>query len=330
MLRRWFCRDGTAGADRKRVRMRKMLTILLVTLWVAGVSQALAGEGRGDEEDLAALLPSASETGGWEREGEPQTYRGDGLFLLVNGGAELYFEYGFERAVAATYHDTAQKWISLEIYEMKDAGGAYGIYTSKRGASGELLPIGNEALMAGYYLNFWKGNFLVTLTGGDGSPETVERLKRIARVVDRKIQGRGTEPAIVHLMPEEGMDPLSQTYIRGNLGFSKHGGLRRPCRFAVKEGTVGEYGKLVAHVLKYEDPPASNQAFSDLSHCLQSIEGFRVIRASSTRVTVEDDQGLFIGAEQEGRHVIILSGEESPRADSIGVEIKKRIRRGSR
>jgi hypothetical protein len=329
MCRRWFCRKRKAGAPIRLVMMKKLLTILLVSFWVAVVSQGHTREGRGDNQGLAVLLPSASETGGWEREGEPQTHRGDALFLLVNGGAELYFEYGFERAVAATYHDTAQKWISLEIYEMKDAGGAYGIYTSKRGASGELLSMGNKALMAGYYLNFWKGNFLVTLTGGDGSPETVETLKRIARAVDRKIQGRGTTPAIVHLLPEAGMDPLSQTYIRGNLGFSKHGGFRTPCRFAVKEGVVAEYGKLVAHVLKYEDPLASNQAFSDLSRCLKSIEEFRVIREGSTRVTVEDDQGLFIGAEQEGRHVIILSGEESPRVDSIGVEIKKRIRRGS-
>ena len=33
--------------------------------------------------------------GMWSAEGEPEVYAGDDLFVYINGGAEIYHEYGF-------------------------------------------------------------------------------------------------------------------------------------------------------------------------------------------------------------------------------------------
>ena len=81
---------------------------------------------------------------------------------------------------------------------------AYGMYTFKTSAQGDVLPIGDEALLEGYYMNFWKGNFLVTLTGFDEDQETVKGLLGIARAVDAKIIIRGEKPHLISLFPEKG------------------------------------------------------------------------------------------------------------------------------
>ena len=67
---------------------------------------------------------------------------------------------------------------------MESLAAAYGMYAEKTGAAGVKMEIGQEAILEAYYLNFWKGIFLVTITGVDSAKETVEGLLGIARAVD--------------------------------------------------------------------------------------------------------------------------------------------------
>ena len=98
---------------------------------------------------------------------EPQYVEGEDLFLLINGGAEIYHEYGFKQAVVQSYADDQDRSLNLEIYEMLDPAAGYGIFTFKRGKGGRDLELGDEACLQDYYLNVWKGDFLITFVGFD-------------------------------------------------------------------------------------------------------------------------------------------------------------------
>lgn len=144
------------------------------------------GSRRGEPFDLR---PLAVEVEGWSLAGEPQLFVGDQLFELVNGGAELYHRYGFVQVLSAQYTAVGGRSIALELFEMRDAEGARGIYSAKVGSDGEHPEIGDEAVLEGYYLNVRSGRFLVTLTGYDSDPETVDGLVRVARAVESRLGG---------------------------------------------------------------------------------------------------------------------------------------------
>jgi hypothetical protein len=61
------------------------------------------------------------------------------------------------------------------------------IHMKKIGKQGKKVPIGDDAVLEDYYLNFRKGSFQVTLSGYDSEVETVKMLLDLARTVANKI-----------------------------------------------------------------------------------------------------------------------------------------------
>lgn len=58
-------------------------------------------------------------------------YKGDDLFFLIDGGAEVYLEYGFVQVIAADYKKDKQR-IHIELYEMESKDAAWGIYSLRK------------------------------------------------------------------------------------------------------------------------------------------------------------------------------------------------------
>lgn len=62
-----------------------------------------------------------------------ETYGGDDLFFLINGGAELFIEYGFERVEARDFENSLTEKVHVEQYKMNDPKAAWGIYYLRAG-----------------------------------------------------------------------------------------------------------------------------------------------------------------------------------------------------
>jgi len=135
------------------------------------------------------LLAAAAGIEGWELEDEPQLYVGDALFELINGGAELYHQHGFVRAMAAEYVDADGRTIALEVFEMADRGGAAEIYAEKTGGWGEPVRIGDEAALESYYMNARTGPYLITITGFESDDATTDGIRRLAAAVVAELGG---------------------------------------------------------------------------------------------------------------------------------------------
>ena len=133
------------------------------------LSGAWAAGGRAVQDDLRALLPAGGEAKGWVKDGDPQEFVGEDLYTYIDGGAEIYQEYGFRRVVVQDYENASGKSVSLEIFDMENPAAAFGIFSFKRSGQGKGVAVGAGAELEDYYLNFWKGRFLVTLTGFDDS-----------------------------------------------------------------------------------------------------------------------------------------------------------------
>jgi len=134
------------------------------------------------------LAPRTGDVAGWTPDGEAQCAVGDDLFLLIDGGAEVYLEHGFREALFQAYRSDDGKSINLEIYKMVSPEAAHGIYTFKTGNDGSPIDVGQEGRLDSYYLNFRRGNFLVTIIGLDTDIGTLAGIEKIARAVDSRLQ----------------------------------------------------------------------------------------------------------------------------------------------
>lgn len=140
----------------------------------------VCGCGNSGQEGLSRYLPLANDLDQWQAADTVVTYVSQDLFLLINGGAEMYHRHGFVQVASQTFEHSDGHQITIECYEMNSPEGAREVYRSKISDSGEGLSIGDEAMLNGYYLNFYQSNFLVTLVGFDSESATVDGLKAIA------------------------------------------------------------------------------------------------------------------------------------------------------
>ena len=166
--------------------MRRARLIPGCMVFVLGLSlslSAFAGEVQPTDSMADLTLPPE----GWVVLEAPQTASGKQLFTLINGGAVLYVQAGFSRAVFASYRSAASRDINLEIYRMKTAEAARHVYTQKISTQGRPADIGVAALFEDYFLNFYRGVYQVTVSGYASDRQTAESIFTIARIIDERL-----------------------------------------------------------------------------------------------------------------------------------------------
>lgn len=170
------------------------------------------------QESLVEILPEDGEAEGWNKHRALRHYEGKDLYEYINGGAEIYHEFGFVQVVVQDYIHQTGKSISVEIFEMDSPYSAFGIYTFKTDPGDKRIPLGTDAQLADYYMNFWTGPFLVTLTGFDETDETRQGLLDIANRMNSKLTPGGEKPPLVGFLPEKDLVDQSLKYFSGILG----------------------------------------------------------------------------------------------------------------
>lgn len=99
-----------------------------------------------------------------------KSYSKESLFGYMNGGAELYLEYGFDRLVV-TEIVAGESEFKAEIYKMNGEDEAFGIYSVSvfRCAVADLLT--NYYCQTDYQVQFCKGDYYVNIINASGSKD---------------------------------------------------------------------------------------------------------------------------------------------------------------
>jgi len=281
----------------------------LAALVAAGLFASGAGtpERRSPEGPLRIYLPADNAAAGWTRDGAPQEFEGEDLYTYIDGGAEIYREYGFRRVVVQDYENPRGKSVSLEIFEMETPAAAFGMFTFKRSGGGKTLNLGAGAELEAYYMNFWKGRFLVTLTGFDEGAETTEGLKAIGRIVDSALPEGGEGPGLVAALPAEGLRPGSVKYLRGLLGLNNLYSFYTARGLAFTDAVRGLYDSGEALILlNYGSAEARHTAWLELCAELDRSERFeRPENYLADAVVFRDAKGLFVAFAETGTRLAV-------------------------
>ncbi|NQT79480.1 MAG: hypothetical protein HQ555_03695 [Candidatus Aminicenantes bacterium] len=263
------------------------------------------------QNDLSQFLPEEKDIGEWKRDGSPQEYKGEDLFLYINGGAEIYHEYGFKQVYVQDFRNKNGKSISVEIFEMLDSESAYGIYTFKTSTEGKELSLGDMAQLEDYYMNLWKGNFLVTLTGFDEDEETVRGLQEIARAVEAKIKTRGKRPLLVSMLPEKDLVKPSIKYFMGNLGLYNNYPFFTRDVFSLKKGVKGDYKTGYSIFLfNYKNGEEGQNRFIEVKTSFKESQRYKDFNPVGDELfKVKDSKGKLIFVSHSKNHILIIMGK---------------------
>ena len=202
----------------KDMPYKKMIILsllVLMVIWNGASSEAVP---------LESLIPPKDALEGWALIYGPQTYTKKTLFEHINGQAELFFKYGFQKSIFAIYQNKKNQGnqIELDIYDMGNVLQAFGIFSRFRNED-QPGGIGLDSYLDDRSVFFYKGKYFVILYATESNPST---LKQWAAKVASRIVDTSSQPKEIGYFPQNGLKPGSIQYFpEGLLGhqFLKRG-----------------------------------------------------------------------------------------------------------
>jgi hypothetical protein len=241
---------------------------------------------------IKSYLPLPHELGAWQIIDSTRTFDENSLFDLIDGGADMYLEYGFQQVISASYQNKENLSIAVEIYEMKNAAAAFGMYSMNIGTQGKNIPIGNEGKLYNNYLMFWKDRFLVFLSAADTTHETSDGMVMIANTIDRKLGSPGKKPGLVQFLPAD--DLITSKYFKGMLGFSSLYTFDTQNIFGMKEGVSGDYPNHRVFILAYDTEKEAEDHYVKLQDALRKNPRFFNYQTLFNRSTMTDQKNVHL------------------------------------
>jgi hypothetical protein len=168
-------------------------------LLVCGVTSSLAASTPLSPDDL---LPADAALQGWARAGEPLRFSQDSLWLHINGADRQFISYGCVSLTVANYTEIgSESEIGIEIYEMEDDLGSFGIYTLERPPLDAYLAIGAEGYQEGSSLNFFGDRYYVKLQAYPADSTELEAMRKLAESVAEDHLSGSAFPEDLDLFP---------------------------------------------------------------------------------------------------------------------------------
>ncbi len=268
--------------------------------------------GTSQEQKNSSLqdMSGALSVQGWSRIDSARIYGGNELFAFIDGGADLFFEYGFQQALAIEFRNPAGKAINLELYEMSGPEAAFGICSIRSGEDGTRIDIGGGGSVFAYYLMFWTGRFYVSVAASDSTAECKSGLETIARMVDQRLSTRGGKPVMIELLPREHL--LKQKYIRGYLAFLSLDVIDVEEIVPMIEGVAGSYPGFALAFLRYGSATEAERRLDAINRRLRLHNRYRHYRSRDRIALVLDTKNRTVCLGRSGPYLVFsVSSNES-------------------
>jgi hypothetical protein len=196
----------------------------MILLLAAGMllASATAPARAAGDLPIRDLLPAPACAEGWNMDGEVAVFDRDTLFDRIDGEAESYFPYGFDRLASARYADPGNPKVAVEadVYRMGSPLDAFGIYANYRRRESAGAPIGDDGTLSPSQLIFRQGRYFVRLQASGTAKLEGTLFLECARAISRRLpQGTG-RPEELEVLSIPAVVPKSERYVaRSLLGY---------------------------------------------------------------------------------------------------------------
>lgn len=277
--------------------MKSFLIIIAVSLSIQLFAQ---GEG------LLNLLPATDEVNGFELIEKPEYYKGDDLFFLINGGADIYLEYGFKDVISATYKNEPGLSFKVEIYQLLHDSAAYGIFSFNRGDKPLSHEIGDECIHEKDFLIFIKANYYIVLTTQFNYETQKVNLVEKAKLIAAKIKGSGSLPLLVAEFDQ--LAP-NHTYLLGNLALSNIYLFDFTDIFQFADGLFFIQNDVSTFVFNYPSDEITEKTFQKVKTRLQNSSRFLNFKETETGFYLTDKKEQFLIFTSHKNRIYVLIGK---------------------
>jgi hypothetical protein len=239
------------------------------------------------------ILPPDGFGDGWARSGTARLFQRSDLYGHINGGAELFFEFGFQSLTVQHYRRENAEF-SVEIYQMTDPLAATGLYLMNRGKENAAPGFPERHTLNRFQLLFKRDCYYVLVHNLDGDEVLVEDMLTFGRHIASRLPPDGPEE-IFDSLPKKGLDPRSVRLIRGPIALQSI--------YTLGEGDVLQLrGKLTAisgdyrdssgsHALIIIDYPHRQSCAEAFDHLLQNLDSsLKALKRTDKELVFEDHE----------------------------------------
>ena len=216
----------------------RILAALIVWIAVAGSSWG--------------QVPDCTKIPGGAQDGRLRSYEPDNLFDYMDGNAEGYLIYRFEKMQGITCK-CGEDTLVIDVSEMADPEYAYGIFLANRDPRQSTQPIGMGGQVLPRKATFAKGKYYVELAANPEKDHTAS-LQKFVALIEKSITGQSEIPAVIGWFPTQGMTPYSVRLVPQSVL-----GLR-----ILKCGYTAQYEFGKAFLVAEASPEAASQVMAKL------------------------------------------------------------------
>lgn len=279
--------------------------------WIlTGIVLLIVSTGRlKGQDNLKSLLPPGNEYGNWIIQDSAKVFTGEDLFSLIDGGADIYLEYGFDEAVSCKYRNPLANKIQVEIYKMKNSDAAYGIFSFSSNYRGESLDLGDGSYMYDYYLDFWKYNYFVRCSFGDKTDGINDTLKMFASGIDQKIKGKGKLPQLVHVLDRIERNVSQIKFLKGEIGLDNVFNFGHGTISGYDEAITARSDELMIFVFHYDNAKSAREWFASARGKMSYYKNkFTDYIVEEDGFTVKDKNGKYLSFKPYKQFFLVVKG----------------------
>ena len=305
--------SGSDGPQGRKVRAGRIAALAAFAgLLGCAVPASMAAGGSLAARQAITGPPAIPEPGfapGWAKAGRIRTFTGQDLFNQIDGGAELFLEFGFAKLRLQAYaRDKAE--LTLNAYEMESAASALGIYLMKMGRETPFPEIAARNSGEEAQVNILKGRYFIQVDNLGDVPASKAEAVALANAF---LAGVAEESALTPLdaLPAEGKVPGSERLVRGPYGLQAY--------FTFGEGDILQLGgKIFGVVANYKESPNAvflrfiipyaeeTRAGSVYENLLVNLDPYlKVLETREGAFVFEDHRGKFGIVERKGSNLDI-------------------------
>lgn len=193
-------------------RMRKM-RIILMKIFYALLLLPIIHNAGGNVKDFAQALPK--KILGWEAVGKDAVYDRRTLYDYMDGGAEVYLAFDFNRVFVRKFAGPVNNEITLDIYDMTSPEEAFGIFSCDR--EDQEAGIGQESEYGFGLLRFWQGRYFVSIMAMGDEKAAEKVILELGKAVAAQLGPPGSKPALVKCLPEKNLRENRISYFHSHI-----------------------------------------------------------------------------------------------------------------
>jgi hypothetical protein len=212
-------------------------------------------------------------------------FTAESLYGYIDGGAELYLEYGFDTLVV-TELVSGGKDIKVEFYRMKDADAAFGIFSVSRFRCNGGSRLTDHICRSAYQLQFCKGCYYVSIINDTGTEAEQKTANEIASLLLKRLTDPPFDTGRFFERGVEAETMKSAVLIRGPLGI--YNGI------PVLIDALGDVTDYTVLIIKRDQKTIASLRFDNKEAADKFLKGRKICVSADTASIINDSTVYMI------------------------------------